>query len=51
MTCRWLGKTPSTVSVWWQNTIQPDLKVLNEISDFLEVDVTGLIVSKSKKQE
>ena len=25
-----LGKTPSTVSKWCQNSIQPDLKTLNE---------------------
>ena len=46
-----LGKTPCTVSKWCQNTIQPDLKTLNEIADLLEVDVTELIVSKSKKVE
>lgn len=44
-----LGKTPSTVSKWCQNTIQPDLKTLNDISDLLGVDVTELIVSKNKK--
>ena len=46
-----LGKTPCTVSKWCQNTIQPDLKTLNEIAYLLEVDVTELIVSKSKKVE
>ena len=44
-----LGKTPSTVSKWCQNTIQPDLKTLNEVSDLLGVDVTELIVSKNKQ--
>ncbi len=44
-----LGKTPSTVSKWCQNTIQPDLKTLNEISELLGVDITELIVSKNKK--
>lgn len=44
-----LGKTPSTVSKWCKNTIQPDLKTLNDISDLLGVDVTELIVSKNKK--
>ena len=44
-----LGKTPSTVSKWCQNSIQPDLKTLNEISDLLGVDVTELIVSKNKQ--
>ena len=40
-----LGKTPSTVSKWCQNTIQPDLKTLNEIANFLKVDVKDLLVS------
>ena len=44
-----VGKTPSTVSKWCQNTIQPDLKTLNEVSDLLGVDVTELIVSKNKQ--
>ena len=44
-----LGKTPSTVSKWGQNTRQPDLKTLNKMSDLLGVDVTELIVSKNKK--
>lgn len=44
-----LGKTPSTVSKWCQNTIQPDLKTLNVISELLGVDITELIVSKNKK--
>ena len=40
-----LGKTPSTVSKWCQNTIQPDLKTLNTIADILCVDVKDLLVS------
>ncbi len=40
-----LGKTPSTVSKWCQNTIQPDLKTLNSIANILNVDVKELIVS------
>jgi transcriptional regulator with XRE-family HTH domain len=44
-----LGKTPSTVSKWCQNTIQPDLKTLNKIADLLNVDITELIVSKNKQ--
>ncbi len=32
-----LGKTPSTVSKWCQNTIQPDLKTLNAIADILSM--------------
>lgn len=44
-----LGKTPCTVSKWCQNSIQPDLKILNDIADLLGVDVTELIVSKTKR--
>lgn len=43
-----LGKTPSTVSKWCQNTIQPDLKTLNAIADILNVDVKELIVSNNR---
>lgn len=43
-----LGKTPSTVSKWCQNTIQPDLKTLNAIADRLCVDVKDLLVSNKK---
>lgn len=42
-----LGKTPSTVSKWCQNTIQPDLKPLNAIADILCVDVKDLLVSNT----
>ena len=52
-TGKWLaemiGKTPCTVSKWCSNSIQPDLNTLNEISDLLGVDITELIVSKTKK--
>lgn len=40
-----LGKSTCTVSKWCQNTIQPDLKTLNEIANFLKVDVKDLLVS------
>ena len=40
-----LGKSTCTVSKWCQNTIQPDLKTLNEIANFLKVDVNDLLVS------
>lgn len=40
-----LGKTPSTVSKWCQNTIQPDLKTLNGIANLLDVDVKDLLWS------
>lgn len=40
-----LGKTPCTVSKWCSNSIQPDLKTLNNIADLLKVDVKELLVS------
>lgn len=43
-----LGRTPSTVSKWCQNSIQPDLKTLNTIADILCIDVKELIVSNNK---
>lgn len=43
-----LGKTPSTVSKWCQNTIQPDIKTLNEIANLLDVDVKDLLVSNKE---
>lgn len=48
-TGKWLadqvGKSTCTVSKWCQNTIQPDLKTLNEIANLLKVDVKDLLVS------
>ena len=43
-----LGKTPSTVSKWCQNTIQPDIKTLNEIANLLDIDVKDLLVSNKE---
>ena len=43
-----LGKTPSTVSKWCQNTIQPDLSTLDKIAQALNVDVKELITSTEK---
>ena len=40
-----LGKTPSTVSKWCQNSIQPDLRTLNGIANLLDVDVKDLLCS------
>lgn len=40
-----LGKSTCTVSKWCQNTIQPDLRTLNEIANLLKVDVKDLLVS------
>lgn len=43
-----LGKSTCTISKWCQNSIQPDLKTLNEIANLLEVDVKDLLVSKQR---
>ena len=40
-----LGRTPSTVSKWCQNSIQPDLRTLNGIANLLDVDVKDLLCS------
>ena len=42
-----LGKSICTVSKWCSNTVQPDLKTLNEIADVLKVDVKDLLVSNN----
>ena len=48
-TGKWLagqiGKSNCTVSKWCINSVQPDLKTLNEIANALEIDVKDLIVS------
>ena len=48
-TGKWLAeqlwKSPCTISKWCKNTTQPDLRTLNKIADYLEVDVKELIVS------
>ena len=48
-TGKWLagqiGKSNCTVSKWCSNSVQPDLKTLNEIAYALEIDVKDLIVS------
>ena len=46
-TGKWLAEK---VSKWCKNTVQPDLKTLNEIADLLCVDVAELIVRKNKKE-
>ena len=43
-----LDKTPSTVSKWCHNTIQPDIKTLNEIPNLLDIDVKDLLVSNKE---
>ena len=51
-TGKWLaveiGKSTCTVSKWCSNTVQPDLKTLNDIANIFQVDVKDLIVSNSK---
>ena len=42
-----LGKSTCTVSKWCSNTVQPDLKTLNEIAAVLKVDVKDLLVSNN----
>ena len=50
-TGRWLanelGKSNCTVSKWCSNTVQPDLKTLNEIANLLHIDVKDLLVSNN----
>ena len=43
-----LGKTPSTVSKWCQNTIQPDLQTLEKIAQILDVDKRDLLTPTKK---
>ena len=40
-----LGKDPTTVSKWCTNTIQPDLKTLDEIAELLNVNIRELLVN------
>ncbi len=42
-----LGKSNCTVSKWCSNTVQPDLKTLNDIANLLKLDVKDLIVSNN----
>lgn len=42
-----LGKSNCTVGKWCSNTIQPDLKTLNEIANALSIDVKDLLVSNN----
>lgn len=43
-----LGKSTCTVSKWCSNTVQPDLKTLNEIANLLHIDVKELLVSNNQ---
>lgn len=42
-----LGRSTCTVSKWCSNTVQPDLKTLNEIANLLYIDVKDLLVSNN----
>ena len=50
-TSKWLaeqvGKSACTICKWCSNTVQPDLKTLNEIAAVLKVDVKDLLVSNN----
>lgn len=43
-----LGKSTCTVSKWCKNSIQPDIKTLNEIANLMDVDVKDLLVSNKE---
>lgn len=53
-TGKWLaeqiGKSNCTVSKWCSNTVQPDLKTLNDIANALNIDVKDLIVSSANNK-
>tara|TARA_R110002111_G_scaffold256353_1_gene323551 strand:+ start:658 stop:804 length:147 start_codon:yes stop_codon:yes gene_type:complete len=38
-----LGKNPSTISLWCNNTRQPSLETLEEIAKVLNVDIRQLL--------
>ena len=50
-TSKWLaeqvGRSACTVSKWCGNTVQPDLKTLNDIANVLTKDVKDLLVSNN----
>ena len=41
------GRASCTVSKWCSNSVQPDLKTLNDIANVLNIDVKDLIVSSN----
>ena len=43
-----LGKSTCTVSKWCKNSIQPDIKTLNEIANLMDVDIKDLLVSNKE---
>ena len=42
-----LGRSTCTVSKWCSNTVQPDLRTLNEIANLIHIDVKDLLVSNN----
>ena len=50
-TSKWLaeqvGKPACIVSKWCDNTVQPDQKTLNEITNVLSINVKDLLVSNN----
>lgn len=42
-----VSKSSCTVSKWCQNSIQPNLKTLNDITNLLNIDAKDLLVSKT----
>ena len=42
-----LGRSTCTVSKWCSNTVQLDLKTLNEVANLLHIDVKDLLVSNT----
>lgn len=46
-----LGKTPSTISKWCQNTIQPDLYTLEKIANLLGVDKRELLTASENQHK
>ena len=42
-----LGRSTCTVSKWCSNTVQPDLRTLNEIANLLHIAVKDLLVSNN----
>ena len=43
-----LGKSNCTVSKWCNNTIQPDLNTLDNISKLLDVNIKDLLVDNKE---
>lgn len=45
-----LGKSTCTISKWCQNSIQPDLKTLDQIATILNVSIIELINNPENKK-